>query len=281
MYYSKFTLIPALTALLLASCSENKTQSAAKSAEATETTEATKFTTDSINVTDSISVGKCTSYGSVTMLYPVSGPKALVDSVRTWVAQCLGFSGSSLDNGSEVARLAVSQQLDSSKVELTGIIKNYPEYQSQYQNQKNIGISFETEKVITYFCTSYVYLGGAHGSTLFQAATFRADNGSILGWNMFKPESLAKIKELVKNAIKTQYFNATDNFADCLLVKESEFPLPQMPPVMMKDGILFNYQQYEIAPYAAGMPDCTIPYSQLAPYFTASVSELIPLPISQ
>lgn len=34
------------------------------------------------------------------------------------------------------------------------------------------------------------------------------------------------------------------------------------------DGLMFTYSPYEIASYAAGMPEFTIPYAELKPYFT-------------
>ena len=37
----------------------------------------------------------------------------------------------------------------------------------------------------------------------------------------------------------------------------------------------FIYQQYEIAPYAAGIPTCTVPYTELKGLFTTTVEPLI------
>ncbi|MDE6438615.1 MAG: RsiV family protein, partial [Muribaculaceae bacterium] len=48
------------------------------------------------------------------------------------------------------------------------------------------------------------------------------------------------------------------------------------PPYFMKDGVVFLYQQYEIACYAAGMPACVIPYSALLPFMTPAARELVP-----
>ena len=37
-----------------------------------------------------------------------------------------------------------------------------------------------------------------------------------------------------------------------------KFPLPAFPPFLTKEGVVVMYQQYEIAPYAVGMPSCVI-----------------------
>jgi len=38
---------------------------------------------------------------------------------------------------------------------------------------------------------------------------------------------------------------------------------PSSAPVFGPDGLTVRYQQYEIAPYVAGLPEFTIPYEKL------------------
>ena len=40
---------------------------------------------------------------------------------------------------------------------------------------------------------------------------------------------------------------------------------------------MFTYQQYEIASYAAGMPEFTIPFEDLFPYLTPEAKALVGL----
>ena len=46
-------------------------------------------------------------------------------------------------------------------------------------------------------------------------------------------------------------------------------------PVCRPNGVEFIYQQYEIAPYAAGIPTCTLPYDSLENLFTVTMKPLI------
>ena len=44
----------------------------------------------------------------------------------------------------------------------------------------------------------------------------------------------------------------------------------------MENGVGFIYQQYEIAAYAMGMPNDTIPYERIKPFMTEWSKRLIP-----
>lgn len=262
--------VPVLTVTILCTaCSGNKTEKAENAVPAV-------FTTDSVAAADSLAVGKSSVRATITMLYPADGPKNLVDSVRMWINTRLGLKDTIIADGAKAARLALVQQLDSNKVDLAEMAKAFPDYQTQYVTLGEISPVFETEKVLTYTGSIYTYTGGAHGSTVSFGSTFRTDNGKALGWDIFQPDSLPAIKNMVKEAIKTQYFKAGNDFSDYLLVKESEFPLPQTAPIFVKDGIEFIYQQYEIAPYAAGMPSCVLPYPALISSLADTIVPLVP-----
>ena len=64
---------------------------------------------------------------------------------------------------------------------------------------------------------------------------------------------------------------------DFLLLDGDLIPLPSWQPFPSKDGLVFTYQQYEIAPYAAGMPAFTIPYEDIAPYVLVEVRPILGL----
>ena len=53
-------------------------------------------------------------------------------------------------------------------------------------------------------------------------------------------------------------------------------PLPTIwRPVPKKEGLCLVYAQYEVAPYAAGMPAFIIPYEDVMPYLTPEAQELL------
>lgn len=107
------------------------------------------------------------------------------------------------------------------------------------------------------------YTGGAHGGAfenyynLDRAAKkqLNVDDIVINGQkqklhDLVHEKFAAWVKQSDPNANIAEYekgwaFNLTDNFS------------------FENDGLDFQYQQYEIGPYASGMPDFTVPYSQL------------------
>ena len=58
---------------------------------------------------------------------------------------------------------------------------------------------------------------------------------------------------------------------------ELEFglPLPATDPWLTKKGVSFIYQQYEIAPYAAGMPSFVLAYDDIRPYLTEDAAKML------
>ena len=55
----------------------------------------------------------------------------------------------------------------------------------------------------------------------------------------------------------------------------NRIPLPSAAPYFTKEGLSFVYQQYEIAPYAAGMVSFNIPYAKIRPFLTKDASALV------
>lgn len=92
-----------------------------------------------------------------------------------------------------------------------------------------------------------------------------------MGWELLKEKPDSVVRSAIKDGLKGYFkVNSEEELYGCLFIdKPSEtnadaqgqeilFPLPSTPPFLTKDGIRVIYQQYEIAPYAAGMPSCVI-----------------------
>ena len=137
---------------------------------------------------------------------------------------------------------------------------------------------YESDKVVTYALTITLDLGGAHPTTRETGATFSKENGKRLTWDIVRGDQKEKLNEVVKDMLKA-YFNAKSDkelMGNLQGVKSvSNLPLPSTPPYMTEKGYVFIYQEYEIAPYAAGMPGDTIPYNTLKPCITEQAQKLI------
>ena len=56
---------------------------------------------------------------------------------------------------------------------------------------------------------------------------------------------------------------------------EFGLPLPVTDPWLTRDGIVFLYQEYEIACYAMGRPSVILPYEVLLPLLTDEAKALL------
>ena len=138
---------------------------------------------------------------------------------------------------------------------------------------------YETPHAVTYLLNSYVYLGGAHPSSMSEGATFDKTDGSLLGWDMVRPECQAELKNLLKQGIMDYFESDDEAFVLDMLLEVDSFdglPLPQSNPYLTETGVAFLYQQYEIACYAAGMPSGIIAYDQIEPLLTDRAKVLLP-----
>lgn len=108
------------------------------------------------------------------------------------------------------------------------------------------------------------YYGAAHPSMNLQILNFDLETGALIKLSdLFKPgftEALKNIAE--KQFIKqngAEFWNFTPGNGDFELAKEFS---------ITSKGLIFSYNQYEIGPYAAGMPEVVLSYSMLKHLFS-------------
>ncbi len=269
---------------------KNVEQSQEEAADSLSVAESASFVTDSIVWNDSVvSPAKNKAVCSISLAYPVAGGKQLVDSVRKWIANQLSPSISNqpdsitekntdFNDGRKLTAFIGTEILANLKNDLSAFDDLDFDEPRTLEYSAIVSPLWVTTSTITYGCSTYTYLGGAHGGAGFSPAVFNRSNGDIVGWNMFPASSRLQLTQMVKEGLMKQYFevSTTNDFRDALLVNPDTLPLPVTPPYFMPDGVHFDYQQYEIAPYAAGMPSCVLPYSEVRPLMTAAAAALLP-----
>ncbi len=248
------------------------------------------FATDSIGWADSVVTAGCKAKIEIKGLYPATDTSALADSVRAWIGERLAravaddfgtghrLSTGDLQNGQALidecgAAIAKMSENDFAEFAREKIAIEY-EFQSSFRPV------YSSDSLLSYSFSDYIYLGGAHGGSLGAGQTFNANTGERLTEaDIFEPEKMPAVVELVKKALWDQYFkeNASEGatLADVLLINPDTLRLPAYPPVFDAEGLVFTYQQYEIACYADGMPSCTIPYSTLRPLMRPRTAALL------
>ncbi|MBD5425926.1 MAG: DUF3298 domain-containing protein [Bacteroides sp.] len=295
-----FGIMLAVSLVMGSACSKSgkQTQAAPDTMEVTEVLP--EFTTDSVAWSDSLTLGRCSARIAIVGRYPSPGVGgALADSVRRWIGNRLAYS----DIFGNKELFAVDNQVladgNSLAAVAGGCLRSIAEGDfKEFMQDSTLSVnyefylrfvpSFESDSLLTYTFLTYGDMGGAHGGSVALSQTFDRNTGQALTYaNAFVPERRAELIELVKKELWEQYFkadfaNSTEGgdgaptLRDALLINPDTMQLPVCPPDFRQDGVVFLYQQYEIACYAAGMPACLIPYEELQPMLDPRIKPLLP-----
>lgn len=235
-----------------------------------------EFKTARVAFRDSLEQNGVTVFYNVDLEVPVSGSAPLVSAIRKWIDGKLGSSygeGLKFDDG--MLRYYANAYFQD--CEDNGLFVG-----TGASTSLKVSVVANTDKFVSYVADGYVYTGGAHGLPFIQGVTFVKDGGKKLGWNIFADTT--GIAPLFKEGV-TAYFSSVyenDSTRKNIDVDEflfddamKSFPLPDTAPWLVDDGVAFVYGAYEIAPYAAGMPQATIPAKTAEKYLSDKAKDLL------
>lgn len=126
----------------------------------------------------------------------------------------------------------------------------------KYELFSKFFVTLERDDLLSFYIDYYQFTGGAHGLTTRRAYTLDVKNGNKLKIkNLFKNGYDYKSfidKEIKKqvDANKEKYFEGLEGFNG--INDEVKF-------YIKGDNLVIYYGQYEIAPYASGIPEFNIP----------------------
>ena len=138
--------------------------------------------------------------------------------------------------------------------------------------------AYETDDFVTYCCDNMINLGGAHPSTTEFGATFRKSDGRRITWDIVRTEKRYEFNDLMLILLEGYFGVKNSNQLEKVLSTDRTFdlPLPKNPPFFLENGVVFVYQEYEIAAYAYGLPSDTIPYERMQPLLTGWAQKMLP-----
>ena len=139
-----------------------------------------------------------------------------------------------------------------------------------------------TDKYWVFLSQDYVYMGGAHGGVSGAGyLTFNRSDGSLLT-EIIDRSKVAALQPVLRRGL-LEYFRddcgekevTPQNLDEYLLLGGEDIPLPVWEPYPGEDGLTFTYQQYEVAPYAAGMPAFTVSYEEIGKFLSPAAASLL------
>ena len=233
--------------------------------------------------TDSMTVENKTKAMEITVTadFPTAGNAALTNSICEYISEELGgtYRG---DVSKTDSMLAYYVQTRKAALE-DYLVEEAMEDMPPLYNMAKVMKRYETDKFVTYISTTESYYGGAHGMHTAIGTTIRKSDGRRFGQEMLIKTDSDGFRAIIKEGLR-EYFSDFDDhrlndeeLKNALLTDNSVdyLPLPQFAPTLEKPGVVFTYQPYEIAPYAAGMPSFTVPYDKMKPYLTAAVLDML------
>ncbi len=120
-------------------------------------------------------------------------------------------------------------------------------------------IVFKGKRFISFLNEAFAYTGGAHGNTLRSYFIFDLKNNKLLtSQEAFKANSCEAIIKLQKESLKKEGREIDDLYSDGYRCNDNFY--------LSEKGIVFHYDQYEIASYADGPIDVVISFVDIEPY---------------
>ena len=258
---------------------------------------------------DSIGIERKDSTAEVFVYvdWPVDGDEILVKAIKKYICEELAARPNQEEqpkaNYTDDGKKAVSETMKEMYTSLSEDWKDMREEgyggETPHSYYLNVFVVENNDHYITYISNSEGYMGGAHGFAICTGMTFNKKTGRRIGYRteydakketyivkeqtLFKDVDSASFRKIIKEGVRS-YFKEYESvrtdaeLKDLLLGVDNvnRIPLPSTPPYFTKQGLYFGYQQYEIAPYAAGMPGFLVPYDKIRPYLTEEAAELIP-----
>ncbi len=124
---------------------------------------------------------------------------------------------------------------------------------------------YESERYVVFSILWYGYSGGAHGGALYSYLTYEKSTGKHIK-NVLDPKCVGKLQNEMRKGLCAYLECDPSELNDYLQLDGNTIPFPAEPPHLCKDGVQFEYGQYEIGPYAMGMPSFIIGYDKLKDY---------------
>ena len=234
----------------------------------------------------------------VSVDWPIEGNDNLLQGIRQYILKQLDIKKCT-DIKAEIQKLA-KIQYNELKTQWMEDRECRGEYMGMtYSSYQRITVDEESDTYVTYSYCTEGFTGGAHGYATATGITISKATGKQIGYeseynpntesfsikhqNLFRSTKSAGLYKLIKEGVKDYFSDFEDHritdgeLADILqnVPDVNHIPVPQYPPTFSKKGLVFLYQQYEIGPYAVGMPNFCIPYEKVLPYLTDEAASLV------
>ncbi len=118
-------------------------------------------------------------------------------------------------------------------------------------------VTYNQNDLLSLYFDNYIYSGGAHGGTVRRSDTWNIKNGRRISLFQFTNNPVAFQTELLNN-IREQIALQIEKGEGMYFEDYPQLIIKNFNPesyYLTPNGLVIYYQQYEIAPYASGIPE--------------------------
>lgn len=141
---------------------------------------------------------------------------------------------------------------------------DFPDTSQQWEALIESEVTYESENIICISVNSYLDTGGAHGNSHVTFLNFDKKTGALL-----KQKDIITEMQAFKNFVEPYFKKATKPLSNEDSIEDpfygQGFQLPENIG-FGESGIILLYNVYEIASYAQGITEFSIPYATANPY---------------
>lgn len=120
-------------------------------------------------------------------------------------------------------------------------------------------VTFNQSGLLSFYITEYQYLGGAHPNSVRRGYTYDLDKGEAQKASDLMIWTDRQIKQYIASTISKTANKTPDSFFMEEVEKLGQLKFP-LQFYLAKEGIVFFFNPYEIAPYVAGVIETSILY---------------------
>jgi hypothetical protein len=261
MHLTKY-LLPALFVFLIACNSSTKNENQ----QAQQDVQYGEFLKQHFGQCDTISGGGI--YADVDVWLPADSTSEAAKNIRFQLQNKLVERINSYSDSASLAKNPAAK--NSVKAAFEVFEHNYKDFKKQFPEAPGCWFVelkgdtiMTTGKVLVYQLDHFANTGGAHPNTFRSLHIFDATTGQEKDSKLFVADSTALTKKVEAAFRKVEKLDDSVNLEENgYFLSDHKFFIPANY-TFTKDGVLFFYNPYEIAPYARGPIEFTIPYNEL------------------
>lgn len=205
-----------------------------------------------------------------------SGDMAADGVTEAQLAACKAFNTAAAQAAAE-ARKSFESLKESAMEQYTEMGEENRDYFGVHTEETTVGSVYRSGDLLEVPMLFYGYWGGAHGGASVQYLHFDLGTGEFFTLNDLSDDPTALREGLAEEVIWQIYTDEIlrdgmfDEFEETIRAKE-DFNVS-----FGGDSLTVNFDQYEIAPYAVGMPEFTVPYANIERYLNERGERLLAL----